>query len=68
MNKKFKYSSIFFLIILPILLAIFFDFNFAETVVISIVIFVAFWILLDLLLTVVALYVFILAWIAKKRE
>jgi len=68
MNNKFKYASIFFLLIVPILLALVFDFNFAETIVISIVIFVAFWILLDLVLTVVALYVFVLAWINKKRK
>jgi len=67
MKKIFLYAVLFFLLVVPLVLAYIYDLTFAETSVIGIIIFISFWILLELAIDVIAIYILIVTWMKKKK-
>ena len=68
MNKIFMLALIFFLIILPLILGIIFSLNFAEIVIISIGIFIIFWIILEIVFALISLYILIGIYIRNRKD
>ncbi len=67
MKKIFIYATLFFLLVIPLVSAYIYDLTFAETSVVGIIIFISFWILLELAIDVIAIYILIVTWMKKKR-
>jgi len=67
MKKIFLYAVLFFLLIVPLVSAYIYDLTFAETSVIGIIIFISFWVLLELAIDVMAIYILIVTWIKREK-
>ncbi len=67
MKKIFIYATLFFLLVVPLVFAYIYDLTFAETSIVGIVIFVSFWILLELAIDVIAIYILIVTWVKKRN-
>jgi len=67
MKKIFIYGSLFFLLVLPLSFAYIYDLTFAETTVVGITVFISFWILLELAIDVIAIYILVVTWMKKEK-